>query len=181
MESFLSEIEHPVPAAAGSKTADADRGRAGLPAHDPVSILLVDDDSRNLDVVESILKPSGHRLVRASTSDAALMALIRDDFACIVLDIQMPGMNGIELDGLIKTRRRSQHIPIIFLAAYFLEDEQRVLHGYGAGAVDYLTKPLNSKIFKSKVDVFSKCSRTTGALAAANSALEQRTVELAGG
>ena len=178
MESSLSEIEQPVPPATGKKTADADRGQAGPRAHDTVNILLVDDDPRNLDVVESILKPSGHRLVRAETADAALMALIHNDFACIVLDIQLPGMNGIELARLIKTRKRSQHIPIIFLTAYF-QEEKDVLQGYGAGAVDYLTKPLNSKIFKSKVDVFVELFRTTSALAAANSALEQRTFELA--
>ena len=90
----------------------------------------------------------------------------------------MPGMNGIELARLIKTRRRSRHIPIIFLTAYF-QEEKDALQGYGAGAVDYLTKPLNPQIFKSKVDVFVELFRTTGALTAANTALERRTVELA--
>lgn len=175
---MLREAENPVLLGSGERTAVADMDQAGPRAHDSVNILLVDDDARNLDVLESILKPSGHRLVRAETANAALMALIRDDFACIVLDIQMPGMNGIELARLIKTRKRSQHIPIIFLTAYFLE-EKDVLQGYGVGAVDYLTKPLNSKIFKSKVDVFVELFRATGALTTANSALEQRTVELA--
>jgi len=178
MESSLPQIEHPGPPVTGKATADAGRDQAGPRAQDTVNILLVDDDFRNLDVVESILKPSGHRLVRAETSDAALMALIQNDFACIVLDVQMPGMNGIELARLIKTRKRSQHIPIIFLTAYF-QEEKDVLQGYGAGAVDYLTKPLNPKIFKSKVDVFVDLFRKTGALAVANTALEQRTVELA--
>ncbi len=175
---MLPETENPVLPATGKKTAVADANHAGPRVHDTVNILLVDDDARNLDVLESILKPSGHRLVRAETANAALMALIHHDFACIVLDIQMPGMNGIELARLIKTRKRSQHIPIIFLTAFFLE-EKDVLQGYGAGAVDYLTKPLNSKIFKSKVDVFVELFRATDALTAANFALEQRTVELA--
>ena len=144
----------------------------------PVNILLVDDDARNLDVLESILKTDDHRLIRAETADAALMALINEEFACIVLDIQMPGMNGIDLARLIKTRKRSQHIPIIFLTAYF-QDEKDVLMGYGVGAVDYLTKPLNTKILKSKVDVFVKLFRTTGALSRANAALEEQTEELA--
>jgi len=173
----LSEAENP-DLANGKKTVDGDLGRPGLSARDTVNILLVDDDARNLDVLESILKPSGHRLVRAGTADAALIALIKDNFACIVLDIQMPGMNGIELARLIKTRKRSQYIPIIFLTAYF-QEEKDVLQGYGAGAVDYLTKPLNPEIFKSKVDVFVELFRTTSALTAANIALEQRTVELA--
>ena len=129
----------------------------------PANILLVDDDSRNLDVVESILKPSGHNLVRARTANEALIELIHRDFACIVLDVQMPEMDGLELARLIKTRKRSQHIPIIFLTAYFHE-EKDVLRGYGAGAVDYLTKPLNPQIFKSKVDVFVELFRTTRAL-----------------
>jgi signal transduction histidine kinase len=178
MKSALSETGNPVLFATGKKLANADLGQAGPRAHDTANILLVDDDARNLDVLESILKPSGHRLVRAETTDAALMALIHDDFACIVLDIQMPGMNGIELARLIKTRKRSQHIPIIFLTAYF-QEEKDILQGYDAGAVDYLTKPLNTQIFKSKVDVFVELFRTTGALSAANSALEQRTAELA--
>ena len=178
MKSTLSETANPTLFATRNKSGDADLDQASPSAHDTANILLVDDDSRNLDVLESILKPSGHRLVRAKTADAALMALIHDDFACIVLDIQMPGMNGIELAHLIKTRKRSQHIPIIFLTAYF-QEEKDVLQGYGAGAVDYLTKPLNSQIFKSKVDVFVELFRTTGALTAANTALERRTVELA--
>src|SRR5262245_34510193 len=106
------------------------------------SILLVDDESRNLDVLESILAAPGYELVRAQTSEAALLALVQAEFACIVLDVQLPGMTGIELAKLIKTRKRSQHIPIIFLTAYF-QDEKDVLQGYGAGAVDYLTKPVN--------------------------------------
>src|SRR5678809_836151 len=107
-----------------------------------VNILLVDDQPRNLEVLETILKPSNYRLVRAETADAALMSLINEDFACIVLDIQMPGMNGLELAKFIKTRKRSENIPIIFLTAYY-QEEKDVLQGYGAGAVDYLTKPLN--------------------------------------
>ena len=178
MKSALSETENPALFATGKNRAMLFWIRASPRAHDTANILLVDDDSRNLDVVESILEPSGHRLVRAETADAALMALIRDDFACIVLDIQMPSMNGIELARLIKTRKRSRHIPIIFLTAYF-QEEKDVLQGYGAGAVDYLTKPLNPAIFKSKVDVFVELFRTTNALTAANAALEQRTVELA--
>jgi len=138
--------------------------------HGKINILLVDDESRNLDVLESLLASPDLRLVRASTADEALLALVQSEFACIVLDIQMPNMNGIELARLIKTRKRSQHIPIIFLTAYF-QEEKDVLQGYGAGAVDYLTKPLNPEILRSKVGVFVDLFRTTRALAKANSAL----------
>src|SRR4051812_8167880 len=83
----------------------------------------------------------------------------------------MPGMTGIELANLIKQRKRTQHIPIIFLTAYFQEDKD-VLEGYGIGAVDYLTKPVNPQILKSKIAVFVDLFRKTRALADANAALE---------
>src|ERR1041385_1936313 len=129
----------------------------------PVNILLVDDESRNLDALESILTTPDLKLVRARTPDEALLALMGDEFACIVLDIQMPTMNGIELAKLIKTRKRTQHVPIIFLTAYFL-DERDILQGYVAGAVDYLTKPISPQVLKSKVGVFVDLFRTARAL-----------------
>lgn len=145
-------------------------------AADAVNVLLVDDDIRNLDVLGSILDSPELHLVRALTPEDALLALVHHEFACIVLDVQMPSMNGVDLARLIKTRKRSQHIPIIFLTAYFLE-EKDILQGYGVGAVDYLTKPLNSAILKSKVGVFVDLFRTTHALAKANSSLEQEILK----
>jgi signal transduction histidine kinase len=129
----------------------------------PAHILLVDDEARNLDVLESLLQSADYRLVRALTAEQALLLLLKDEFAVIVLDIQMPGMTGIELANLIKQRKRTQDIPIIFLTAYFLEDKD-VLQGYGIGAVDYLTKPVNPQIFKSKIAVFVDLFRKTRAL-----------------
>jgi PAS domain S-box-containing protein len=137
----------------------------------PVNILLVDDEVRNLDVLESLLHSPEYNLVRALTAEQALMLLIDGEFAAIVLDIQMPGMSGLELAALIKQRRRTQHIPIIFLTAYFQEDKD-VLQGYGSGAVDYLTKPINPQILRSKIGVFVDLFRKTQALATANHALE---------
>jgi len=142
----------------------------------PVNILLVDDEVRNLDVLESLLHSPDYNLVRALTAERALMLLLDGEFAAIVLDIQMPGMNGIELANLIKQRRKTQHIPIIFLTAYFQEDKD-VLEGYGIGAVDYLTKPINPQILRSKIAVFVDLFRKTRALAAANAALEQEVVQ----
>jgi len=136
------------------------------------SILLVDDEPRNLDVLEIILRGPGYRLVRAESADAALLALVNEEFACVVLDVRLPGMSGLELARLIKNRRRNQHIPIIFLTAFF-QEEKDVLEGYGAGAVDYLTKPVNPQIFKSKVAAFVELFRTTRALKKANATLEQ--------
>jgi len=146
------------------------------PAAGTVNILLVDDEPRNLDVLQSILTAPDLRLVPTTTPDDALLALVHDEFACIILDIQMPSMSGIELARIVKTRKRNQHIPIIFLTAYFLE-EKDILQGYGAGAVDYLTKPINPQILRSKVGVFVDLFRTTHALAAANSALETEIIQ----
>jgi two-component system, sensor histidine kinase and response regulator len=119
----------------------------------PVNILLVDDDPRNLDVLESVLLETDCRLVRATSADEALAALIAYDFAVIVLDIRMPGTSGLELAQMIKRRKKTQHIPIIFLTAYYQEDEH-VMQGYSAGAVDYISKPCNPAILRSKVEVF---------------------------
>jgi Signal transduction histidine kinase len=138
---------------------------------EPANILLVDDDSRNLDVLDSILACPDYRLFRARTADEALLALIAEEFAVIVLDVRMPDVSGYELAQLIKQRKRTQHIPILFLTAYYREDDD-VLQGYGAGAVDYLSKPVNPLILKSKVAVFVDLFRKTRALATMNRAME---------
>ncbi|HTI71667.1 MAG TPA: ATP-binding protein [Candidatus Limnocylindria bacterium] len=128
-----------------------------------VNILMVDDDVRNLDVLESVLQSDDCQLVRALTAERALHYLLDGEFAAIVLDIHMPDMNGFELANLIKQRKRTQHIPIIFLTAYFQEDRD-ILEGYGTGAVDYLTKPINPQILRSKVSVFVDLFRKSRAL-----------------
>ena len=143
---------------------------------DRVNILLVDDDTRNLDVLESILESPDHRLVRARTADEALLTLIAEEFAVIVLDVRMPEMSGYELAQLIKQRKRTQHVPILFLTAYYREDAD-ILQGYGAGAVDYLSKPVNPLILKSKVGVFVDLFRKTRALATMNRAMEAEIEE----
>jgi len=141
-----------------------------------VNILLVDDEARNLDALESILGTADYRLVRAQTADAALMALLNGEFAAIVLDIRMPDISGLELAQLIKQRKRSRDIPILFLTAH-LSDEGDMLRGYDVGAVDYLTKPVNPDILRSKIAVFAELFRKTRALAAANEALEKEVLE----
>src|SRR4051812_5893728 len=113
------------------------------------TILLVDDQERNLDALEAILGPADYKLVRARSADEALLALLKGEFAAIICDIRMPGIGGIELAQMIKQRKRTQHIPIVFLTAHLLE-ETDVLRGYGAGAVDYLSKPINPEILRSK-------------------------------
>ena len=137
----------------------------------PVSILLVDDDHNNLLALESILDLSDYRLVKAQTADAALLALMQEEYAAIVLDVQMPDLSGIELARLIKQRKRTQHVPIIFLTAHYKESEHAVL-GYDVGAVDYLTKPVHPAVLRSKVSVFVDLFRKTRALAKLNATME---------
>jgi PAS domain S-box-containing protein len=141
-----------------------------------VRILIVDDDTRNLDALEVMLESSGCSFVRAQSGDEALIAMLRYDFAAIILDIRMPGMSGIELAHLVKQRRRTRDVPILFLTAHLVDDAD-VLRGYGVGAVDYLSKPLNADILRSKVAVFVELFRKTRQLAAINAALQREILE----
>ena len=117
------------------------------------AILMVDDRPENLMALEAILEPLGHDLVRALSGEEALREVLRRDFACILLDVQMPGLNGFETAELIKKRERSRFTPIVFLTAISKEDEF-VFQGYSVGAVDYMFKPFNPDILRSKVSVF---------------------------
>jgi len=119
----------------------------------PVEILLVDDRPENLLALEAILEPLNQTLIRAHSGDEALRKLLLHDFAVILLDVQMPGINGFETARLIKSRERTKYIPIIFLTA-ISKDEQYVFEGYSVGAVDYLAKPFQPDILRSKVSVF---------------------------
>jgi PAS domain S-box-containing protein len=116
-------------------------------------ILMVDDRVENLVALEAILEPLGHDLVRAISGEEALRKVLVEDFAVILLDVQMPGMNGFETAQFIKSRERSRHTPIIFLTA-ISKEEAYVFEGYSAGAVDYLFKPFHPDILRSKVAVF---------------------------
>ncbi len=148
----------------------------------PVKLLLVDDDSRNLDALEIILSGTNYELIRALSGDAALSALLKNDVAAIVLDINMPDLNGVELARMIKGSRRFSEIPILFLTAHLLDDRD-VVAGYGVGAVDYLVKPVNPAVFRQKIGVFTDLFRKRRALAELNETLEarvqERTAELA--
>ncbi|KQW43335.1 hypothetical protein ASD88_14740 [Pelomonas sp. Root662] len=134
------------------------------------NILIVDDEPANLLVLESVLTDPTYRIVRAASADQALLALMGQEFAVMVLDIQLPDMNGIELAQMIKERKRNAHLPIIFLTAYFDQDQYR-LQGYGSGAVDYLHKPVNPAVLRSKVAVFAELDRKSRELQRANLAL----------
>jgi len=139
---------------------------------DKPKILIVDDQPRNLDVLEAMLDGLDCEFVRASSADEALLALVRHDFAALVLDIRMPGMSGLELALLIKQRKRSRNVPILFLTAHSVNDED-VLKGYGVGAVDYLSKPINPDILRSKIGVFIELYRATRVILELNDALKR--------
>jgi CheY-like chemotaxis protein len=116
-------------------------------------ILLVDDRPENLLALEAILAGLGHELVKASSGEEALKRLLSDDVAVILLDVQMPGMDGFETASHIKQRERTRDIPILFLTAIDGAAHQ-AFRGYAAGAVDYLAKPFDPWVLRAKVAVF---------------------------
>ncbi|MDZ4163546.1 MAG: ATP-binding protein [Smithellaceae bacterium] len=120
---------------------------------DKVSILLVDDNPKNLDVLVAILDDPAYCLVRVNSRQAALRALMKQEFALILLDVQMPEMDGFETARVIKQRELFRTTPIIFLTAVG-RDQSHVFEGYSAGAVDYLAKPFEPLILKAKVAFF---------------------------
>jgi PAS domain S-box-containing protein len=128
------------------------------------AVLLVDDRDENLLALEAVLAPTGCRLVSARSGDEALRALLKDDFAVILLDVQMPGLDGFQTAELIRARERSRAVPIIFVTA-ISKEPHNVFRGYETGAVDYLFKPLDPVVLRSKVEVFVESFERGRALA----------------
>ncbi|MBD2497785.1 response regulator [Nostoc sp. FACHB-280] len=128
-----------------------------------VNILLVDDKLENLLALEAILERLGENLVKATSGSEALRCLLHQDFAVILLDVQMPGMDGFETANLVRSRERSRQTPIIFLTAFSTSD-QMLFKGYALGAVDYLLKPIDTNILISKVTVFVELFKKTQAI-----------------
>ena len=133
--------------------------RAGPPAPpDPdaplkARILIVDDDERNAFAAVQALAELGHDLVVARSGEEALKRLLEDEFALILLDLHMPGMDGYETAALVRARKRNEHTPIVFLTAIF-RDEAHIFQAYTVGAVDVVFKPIDPFILKAKVQVF---------------------------
>ena len=163
---------------AGPPALPANPARLGPGAlHDAtINILIVDDEPKNLLVLESLLDAPGYRLVRAQSANDALLALVAEEFALLILDIRMPGMSGFELAQTIKGRKKTASVPIIFLTAYYTED-QHIIEGYDSGAVDFLHKPVNPAVLRSKVAVFAELYRRGREIAAINTALLEEIVE----
>src|SRR5205814_5341389 len=139
--------------------------------------LLVDDKEENLVALEAILEPLGENLLRARSGAEALRQLLLHDVVVILLDVQMPELDGFETAALIKQREKTRAIPIIFLTA-ISKDEAQVFRAYSSGAVDYLFKPFNPGVLRSKVGVFIDLYRKTEQLRAQAELLREREVDV---
>jgi signal transduction histidine kinase len=129
-----------------------------MPHYQKASILLVDDRPENLLTLEAVLADLGQHLVRASSGREALKHLLEQEFAVILLDVQMPEMDGFQTAALIRSRPRSRHTPIIFLTA-INKSESHVFQGYSLGAVDYVFKPFVPEVLRSKVATFVELAK----------------------
>src|SRR2546428_4198196 len=143
-----------------------------------VSILLVDDHVENLVALEALLTDLGQNLVRVQSGLDALRLLLHHEFALIILDVDMPIMNGFETAALIREREKSRHTPIIFLTA-INKTEQHVFKGYSLGAVDYLTKPFVPEVLLAKVSAFVELHKKTEEVKRQTKLLQQMVAELA--
>src|SRR6266540_5948408 len=140
------------------------------------TILLVDDRAENLRALEAVLDPLGHTLLGAQSADEALACLLREEVALILLDVMMPGLDGFETAELIKQREKTRDIPIVFLTAINQAMEHH-LRGYELGAVDYITKPFDAHILRSKVSVFLDLHQKRELLRAQTEELRKRLDE----
>lgn len=140
-------------------------------------VLMVDDRPENLLALEAILAGLGHDLIRAGSGEEALKRLLADDVALILLDVQMPGMDGFETAQHIKSRARTRDIPIVFLTAIDGEAHQ-AFRGYAAGAVDYLSKPFDPWVLRAKVSVFVELYERRRELASRSEEVERRLLGL---
>jgi CheY-like chemotaxis protein len=133
------------------EAAGADRN-AGVDQREQAKILIVDDRPENLLVTKTVLDELGHEVITAASGEDALKCVLDHDFAVILLDVNMPGMDGLETASFIRKRRKTFHTPIIFLTAYV--EEMHTAKGYSLGAVDYILTPVMPDILRTKVAVF---------------------------
>ena len=142
-----------------------------------MKILIVDDRPENLLAFEAVLKSPDYQLIFASSGVEALKCLLKDDFAVILLDVQMPGMDGFETARLIRARNKNKDTPIIFITAIYKTTEN-IVHGYSLGAIDYLFKPFHPETLKLKVEAFVKLHHNKKQISDQNELLIQRAAEL---
>src|SRR3954464_11066859 len=141
-----------------------------------VSILIVDDRPDKLLAHETILAELGQNIVRATSGRDALRCLLNEDFAVILLDVNMPGMDGFETAALIRERQSTRDVPIIFVTAY--GDETHIVRGYSMGAVDYIHTPVVPEVLRSKVAVFVELALKTQQVKRQAEALRRRAAQL---
>src|SRR6476646_10836974 len=130
-----------------------------MTSDEKAKILVVDDLSENLLSYQAILEELGQEVIAVNSGEEALKEVLRNDFAVILLDVNMPGMDGLETASMIRARKRSAHLPIIFITAF--ADDLRVSEGYAHGAVDYIASPVVPPILRAKVRVFVDLYRLT--------------------
>jgi two-component system, NtrC family, sensor kinase len=150
---------------------------ANQQSHELPAVLIVDDVEANLVVLQALLEGVRCRVVSANSGTQALLALLRDEFAVVLLDVQMPDMDGYEVARHARQRPATREVPIIFLTAA-LDSGDNVARGYGSGAVDFLFKPLDGAVLVSKVRVFLELYSGRAKLAQANALLEAKNAEL---
>lgn len=149
-----------------------------LTIHKPIKILVVDDREDNLLSIETILEAEPYQIVKATSGKAALKILLNQhDFTLILMDVQMPDMNGIETAHLIYQREKLKHIPIIFITAHN-QDEHYMFEGYKIGAVDFIYKPINPELLRFKVGVFAEMYQKNHQLTQHESRLKQMNANL---
>ena len=146
---------------------------ADLTAVESLPILLVDDQPENLRTLEAVLEPLGYPLVTTGSGHGALRLLLERDFAMILLDVRMPGLDGLETAQLIKERARTRDIPIVFLTAA-RDEVSDIARGYGVGAVDYVLKPFDPELLRSKVAVFAELEASRRALKRSEASAQRR-------
>jgi response regulator RpfG family c-di-GMP phosphodiesterase len=131
-----------------------------------IKILVVDDREDNLFSIETLLEKDNYTVIKANSGRAALKILLKQhDFSLILMDVQMPDMNGFETATIIYERDKLKQIPIIFITAHNQEEEQ-IFKGYRMGGVDYIYKPINPELLRAKVSVFVDLYRKNHQLAA---------------
>lgn len=141
------------------------------------SILIVDDREENLLALEGWLENPGLKIVKATSGNEALGLMLEEDFALVLLDVQMPGIDGFETAELMRLSEKTKNIPIIFVTA-ISKEQKHVFKGYLAGAVDYLYKPLNPDILKAKVSVFLQLYRQKRSLEATSEELKRTSAAM---
>src|SRR5262249_34965639 len=143
---------------------------------DTPSILIIDDSPEKLIALESVLIGLPIRIVKAVSGREGLRRILAEDFAVILLDVRMPGMDGFETAALIRQRPRSPHTPIIFITAF--GDETHVARGYSLRAVDYITTPVVPEVLRTKVSVFVELFQTAAQVRRQAESLRMRAAQL---